>query len=186
MNTTKASLRAGFLEMRKNMPASKKAAADKHICANLLSLDEIKNASTVLAYAPFRGEIDLVPVFYELSSSGKRVGFPKCMPEHRMIFRECGYGELVQQKYGILEPTESAPEISAFSDSDVCIIPCLAISGEGHRLGYGGGYYDRFLASFPGKKIVAVYNDFITNEVFNEEFDIPAEIILTEEGVIRV
>lgn len=186
-NSKKKEYRKEFLSMRNSINKAEKAKLDNMIVERLASLPEIDSASVVMVYAPFRGEIDLVPLFGKLYSLGKRTAFPKCEDGGEMRFYICEYASLSKQAYGILEPTSSCEELTDLSEA-VCIIPCLAASIDGYRLGYGGGYYDRFLEKNDIKKIVAVYDRFLlkSSEDIREMHDIPADIIITEKGEIRI
>lgn len=186
-NSKKKEYRKEFLSMRNSIDKAKKAKLDEMIVERLASLPEIDSASVVMVYAPFRGEIDLVPLFDRLYLLGKKTAFPKCKNGGEMRFYICEYASLSKQAYGILEPTSSCEELTDLTGA-VCIIPCLAASVDGYRLGYGGGYYDRFLEKSDIKKIVAVYDRFLlkSSEDIRETHDIPADIIITEKGEIRI
>ena len=185
--TSKKDLRTHFLALRQEMHCEKKRRLDSIICGILSSLEEIRSIEYILVYAPFRNEIDLLPFFEYIKSVGKYTVFPKCEKNGLMNFYVSDYSELTEQAYGIKEPSDASVPFVDIQNS-VCIIPCLSAAKDGNRLGYGGGYYDRFLSSYSGKKIVALYSDFLleAGELEVNQFDIPAEIIITEEGVIRL
>ena len=184
----KKELREHFLGLRWQIPTEKKSALDKRICEALYELDEIQQAKYILAYAPFRNEIDLYPLFDMLCRDGKKLAFPKCEKNGIMNFFFCEPSSLSKQAYGILEPTDLSHKFCGEEENCVCILPCLAATRDGYRLGYGGGFYDRFLEKHNVKKITAVYSKFILNEdsFVIDAFDIPADVIITEEEVIRL
>lgn len=184
---SKKELRKRFLTLRGEMTQSEKAALDAEICASLLSLDEVMRAKNILVYAPFRNEIDLVPFFEQICKEGKRTAFPKCEKDGRMDFFFCEYSSLSVQAYGIKEPS-GLTEMFDGQEDTVCILPCLAVREDGYRLGYGGGYYDRFLSKYDLIKIAPVYSDFVieSNSFDKNEFDIPTDIIITEEDIKRL
>lgn len=186
LQSSKKDLRKIFIASRDQIPKNEKQAIDQRICAYLLSIDEIANASEVLVYAPFRNEIDITYFIKELKARGIRTAFPKCGKDHTMTFHNSDYDELSSQAYGIKEPVGSEPIVPQ-TDS-VCILPCLAASKDGHRIGYGGGYYDRFLAKYKGLKVIAVYSSHLleSGAFETDEFDIPTDIIVTEEEIIRL
>lgn len=183
----KKEYRKEFLSIRNSMDKEEKARLDAKILKVLSSLPEVISADVILVYAPFRGEIDLVPFFEGLYALGKQTAFPKCEAGGAMRFYICNYSSLSRQAYGILEPELPCDELTDLS-SAVCIIPCLAASVDGYRLGYGGGYYDRFLEGKDITKITAVYDRFLllSSDEIREEHDIPADIIVTEKGEIRI
>lgn len=184
---TKKELRARFLAYREQISKEAKKTLDARICDALLDLDEVKNARNILVYAPFRNEIDLYPFFDRLYAMGKKTAFPKCGKDGVMEFFFCDHSTLSEQAYGIKEPTDLSEKFCGDEDS-ICILPCLAITSDGYRLGYGGGYYDRFLEKNSIKKIAAVYSGFVlkTERFEKSDFDIPADIIITEEEIIRL
>lgn len=184
----KKELREHFLTLRGQIPANEKSALDKRICDALYELDEIQKSKYILAYAPFRNEIDLYPLFDMLYRDGKKLAFPKCEKNGIMNFFFCEPSSLSKQAYGILEPTDLSHKFCGEEENCVCILPCLAATRDGYRLGYGGGFYDRFLEKHNVKKITAVYSKFILNEdrFVIDAFDIPADVIITEEEVIRL
>ena len=92
--------------------------------------------------------------------------------------------EMTADVYGILAPPESAPAYDVTDRSTaLCIIPGLIYDREGYRVGYGGGYYDRFLADFCGCKMGVIYSDFIIHKVPKGHFDHKVDIMLTEKNV---
>jgi len=184
---TKKELRARYISLRKKIPADRKLSADQKICNRLFALQEVIDSQNVLVYAPFRNEIDLVPFFEKLYNSDKRTFFPKCNQNREMDFFLSSYYSLVPQAYGIKEPICLSTPF-AETGSDVCILPCLAVTRDGFRLGYGGGYYDLFLSDHKVIKVAAVYSDFVLppDSFQYDSFDIPADIIITEEEVIRL
>lgn len=182
--TDKQALRVYFLKKRKELSPAVKSMIDLDICRALIDLPEYSNAERILVYSPIRNEIELVSLFKKINEDGKSTLFPRVFG-NEMRFACVTYDHLVKGSFGIMEPPDDADYVSEFSDTDVCILPCLAVDKNGYRLGYGGGFYDRFLASFPGKKIAAVYDDFIIDSVFYESFDIAADITVTEKGIYR-
>ena len=90
--------------------------------------------------------------------------------------------EMYGEPYGIPEPPEHLPEITDFNGA-FCVVPALAFSKNGQRLGYGGGYYDRFLSDFDGVSAGLCYSDFFINKLPAEKHDIALDIIVSEKGV---
>lgn len=182
---TKKALRGYFLKQRNELDPCKKNKADIIICSAIRSLPEYKSTNRILVYSPIRNEIDLEILFGYMQEDGKSSLFPRCFGES-MRFADTTYDSLQSGSYGIMEPSVNASYTDSFLNSDICILPCLCADRRGYRLGYGGGYYDRFLADFPGIKVIAVYNDFIVDECFSESFDIAADIVITEKEIIRL
>ena len=125
------------------------ASMDKKICDAAISLVSFRYADIILLYAPIKSEIDVMPIFREAIKRGKRVAFPKCnMEERTMKFHFVESEEdLAPCAYGIREPREDLPvfDPKEATGSAVCYVPGLAFDAYGYRLGYGKGYYDKFM-----------------------------------------
>ena len=188
VRTEKNELRRLYREKRQSLGADEKALRDGAICRAALSLASYRFAKNILLYAPTDEEIDVMPIALDALSKGKRVAFPKCNPEDRtMVYRAVTSPDALAPGYfGILEPPESAPAIESPEElsSSVCFVPALVYDAEGYRLGYGKGFYDRFLYSFGGNAVGVVYSDFITDGVPRGRYDVKIKILLTEKGVI--
>jgi 5-formyltetrahydrofolate cyclo-ligase len=160
---------------------------DEKICNAATSLVSFRHADIVLLYAPIRSEIDVMPIFHEAIKRGKRVAFPRCNTEERTMkfhFVE-SEEELSPCAYGIREPSEDSPvfDPETSTGSAVCYVPGLAFDAYGYRLGYGKGYYDKFMHSFTGCTVGVVYSEFIVSGLPKGRFDKHCDVILTEKGL---
>ncbi len=182
----KKELRAQFREKRLAIPAKLKKQRDEAICSYAINMAAFRYAECVLMYAPTKYEIDVMPIAEEAMRKGKKVFFPKCNKETKtMTYRlVSSLDELIPDVYGIDAPPETA---TAYDPNDkattLCLIPGLTYDKSGYRVGYGGGYYDRFLADFKGCKAGVIYNDFIISSVPRGHFDYKVDIMLTEKNV---
>ncbi len=121
------------------------------VCAKILAMPAYQNARTVMAYAALRGEVPLTGVLEDVLRTGRTLLMPRCEGPGIMRARRVRkLDELVPGAYGILEPGEDCP---AEEQMDLVLVPGLAFDRRGGRIGYGGGYYDRFL---DGRKAVSV------------------------------
>ena len=181
----KDELRRVFREMRAGIDPGEKRRRDKKICDAAISLASYRFADHILMYAPTDEEIDIMPIALDALSKGKRVAFPRCFPEdHTMEYRiVSSIDDLTGECMGIREPSADLPLYEG-EGSAVCFVPGLVYDSKGYRLGYGKGFYDRYLSSFRGNIIGVVYSDCILPEVPKGRFDISIKIILTEKGVI--
>lgn len=166
---------------------SLRKAMDEKICSLATSLVSFRHADIILLYAPIKSEIDVMPIFDEAVKRGKRVAFPRCNVEERTMkfhFVE-SLDELTPCAYGIREPSEDAPVYDPHNTkgSVVCYAPGLAFDVFGYRLGYGKGYYDKFMNVYNGCTIGVVYSDFILGSLPKGRFDKHCDVILTEKGV---
>ena len=173
---TKAEARRHFASLRAALDPETKKNNDSAIRRHLRSLPEFKSADLVLFYYPIKGEIDLRPLMARSEVNG-RVALPVCR-EGEMHFHLTGEG-VTPGAFGIPEPTG---ERVTPTRRTLCVLPGYGYFGS-HRLGYGGGYYDRFLRDFKGVTVFACYADF-TAEFPIEEHDVPAHFILSEKGIL--
>lgn len=179
---TKQVLRASIKERRSSIPPTGKKRLDALIRQRIAESKAFRAAKTVLLYAPLEGEIDLLPLISLCRRQGKAVGFPRCGKERTLTFHLLEDGQkLLKSGNGIPEPSADAP-LCQLNSQTLCILPGLSFNRQGDRLGYGGGYYDRFLAEFPGVTVGAVYEKLMTEEIPTEPHDRAVELIVTERG----
>ncbi len=188
MNTIKKvkdELRSEYLERRRSMLQGEKASRDSAICASAVSLVSFRYAEYVLLYAAMENEIDVDDIARAAWKAGKKVAFPRCDKEtHTMKYHIVqSIEELHPDSYGIREPAADAPVYDpAGAGSAVCFVPGLLYDKSGYRLGYGKGFYDRYLTEFSGCKIGVIYSDYIISEVPRGRYDVSLDILLTENG----
>lgn len=190
MNTVKKEkddLRAKYIALREQMPAEEKLRRDAAICTTAGGLVSFRYAEYVLLYAAAKNEIDVTGIAERAWSQGKKVAFPRCDTEtHTMKYHFVeSMDELSVYSYGIREPAEDAPvfDQEKVSGSAVCFVPGLVYDRSGYRLGYGKGFYDRYLSAFTGCKIGVVYSDYVLGSVPRGRYDVTVDILLTEKGV---
>jgi 5-formyltetrahydrofolate cyclo-ligase len=136
-----------------------------------------QKAKTVYGYLPYNQEVRTVPMLEQAIRDGKRVAVPKvCGDEMKFIYMDDL--SLVEKGYaGIPEPIADGPV--ADDPTALVLMPGLAFDRQGHRIGYGGGFYDRFLAQEPGHPTVALCYEFqMLENLQTEEFDIPVDEVL--------
>lgn len=180
----KRALRAKYKSLRAEITSQDKKALDEKICAATVALASFRYANTVLMYAPTESEIDVMPIARYALECGKKVAFPRCnVDEHTMDFKYvASLDELTVGEYSIREPLQSAESVTDFSHS-ICIVPGLVFDRAGYRVGYGKGYYDRFLSGYRETKLGLVYSDYILECVPRGRFDRHVDILVCEKGV---
>lgn len=177
-----------MLDRRKGLAPEDAASRSLAVAANIRSLSEWKNAREVLVYWPARNEVDVRPLVAELWQRGDRVLLPRCRPEQPgcmdLACVTCGE-DLVPGMYEIMEPDKACPIVADFTP-DLALVPGVAFDRDGNRLGHGGGYYDRLLAS-PGMAdcvtIGVCYEFQLVDEIHAEQWDIPVRMIAEEERI---
>jgi len=183
----KDAIRKEFSLLRDSIEKTEREARDAKICSLATSLVSFRHAEIILLYAPIKSEIDVMPIMKEALARGKKVAFPKCNTEERTMKFHYVTSEkdLEVCAYGIREPKEELPvyDPETTIGSAVCYLPGLAFDAYGYRLGYGKGYYDKFLNKYKGSSIGLTYTELITNSLPKGRFDRPCDIMLTEKGI---
>lgn len=186
----KDTLRSQYKEIRKALPKEEKEARDLAVCNIAKNLASFRFSEYVLLYAALPDEISLTCLAAEALRRGKKILYPRCCKEERTMTYHfvSSPDELYPDSYGICEPSPDSPalDIKKLSGNAVCFVPGLLFDREGYRLGYGGGYYDRFLSEFRGNRIGVIYSDFIIDEVPRGRYDLQMDALLTENNVINV
>ena len=171
-------------ELRKSIREQKRAMTEAQIQEKSRLLGQLfaasalyRNAKTIYGYMPYNQEVRTVPMLEQAIRDGKRVAIPKCYgDEIRFIFME-DLSKVEKGYAGIPEPIEDAP--IADDETALVLMPGLAFDPEGHRIGYGGGFYDKFLAKEPNHPTLALCYDFqMMEKLETEEFDIPVDQVL--------
>lgn len=185
----KKRLRDEYLTRRKALEPRIKRVMDEKICSILTSLAAYRYADTLLVYYPMPDEIDIKPFIEHAWADGKSIAFPKCRRENRsMTFHiVSSFDELSENgMFGIPEPMPDLPVYDPENNrlqQSACIIPAVIYDRSGYRIGYGKGYYDRYLPSFSGSRIGVCYSGFITDKVPRGKYDLAVNVLVTEKGV---
>lgn len=180
----KAALRRELLRARTEMPPEARAALAKTVCEHLSRELSALSPDLVLLYAAVRGELDISMLADTLLERGITVAYPRSERGGVMHFHSVSSRrELIPGLYGIPEPQEDAPSAHP-TERSVCIVPAIAYDKNGYRLGYGGGYYDRFLRGFLGKTIGIAPASALMEKLPRAEHDLAVDAIVTERGVL--
>ena len=184
---SKMEIRKRLLGLRNSLSTEEITAGSGEIVTRLMRIEEIRKASTLMVYLSFGSEVltdDLIRWGWE---EGKRIVVPLCRPEGREL-TPCllgAFAELETGHYGIREPKADCLRVVPPDEIDVVLVPAVAFDRRGYRVGYGGGYYDRFLPKVPrAARIGAVFACQIVPEVPTDRYDAQVERIVTEEGII--
>lgn len=156
------------------------------IATKLTNTSEWKNAKTIGVTVSRFPEVDTWQLIRKGWEQGKRIVIPKCFPkEKEMFFYEItSFDQLETVYYGLFEPNIQLTNEVKDDEIDLLLVPGLAYSRNGFRLGFGGGYYDRYLTSFEGIKMSIAFAKQIVEHVPIEHHDIPVATIITEENII--
>lgn len=182
----KKELRAYFSAKRSEV--ADKADKDNSICRAFLDSKIYKAADEILCYCSFGSEIDTAKIISAALRDGKKLFLPKCTDKNgsMLFYRVINTDNLVKGTYGISEPDTEICEPAYNFENALCVVPGLSFDRNGHRLGYGKGYYDRFLEKFTIKSAGLCYNNLISDSLPAEKYDLPVDYIFTETEVIKV
>jgi 5-formyltetrahydrofolate cyclo-ligase len=184
----KRSLRQQILARRRALSHDQWLASSRMAEQKFLSLEEYLRADCIALYAPAHNEADTAGILEAAFAAGKRVLYPAVCGVG-MVFRQVhGLGCLTEGSFGILEPCPTGIDHHA-DEPDLIVVPGIAFDQSGHRIGYGKGYYDRFL-QHPGRTahLVGLCHDFqlIDGAIPAEGHDIRMEIIVTDRRIVQV
>ncbi len=185
---TKEEIREEVLKRRLALSNRGIASKSRAICRRLISDSAFVTASVVGLYWPFRNEVLTQPVFHEALAKRKRVGFPLVrVDERRIIYVSVDdESELSAGTYGIREPRLIPERVIPPEELDLLVVPGVAFDERGYRIGYGGGYFDRLLASgVTATRAATAFDMQIVVRVPHEPHDEKVDIIFTEDRIIR-
>ncbi len=183
----KDDIREEYKALRSAMSREEKFERDQAICKAAEGLISFRYAEFVLLYAAQKDEIDVSMIANAALARGKKICFPRCdRKNHTMQYHIVASAEeLEEDENGNIEPPEFSPiyDVQNETGGAVCFVPGLVYDRAGYRLGYGKGFYDRYLSEFSGCTIGVVYSDYILSEVPRGRFDVSVDILLTEKGI---
>lgn len=184
----KQDLRNKVLDRRISISKEEWRKLSAAVSNRLKELDVFKEASVVHTYVSMneRNEVDTHPLLHELLASGKEVWVPVTDFDEQVLrhVRLRDYNELSMNKWGVLEP--SADKATDLPAADLILVPMSAADRNGNRLGYGKGYYDKFLQHSDALKAGLVFDTFIYEEIPSDHFDIKMDLIISEKDVYRM
>lgn len=179
----KKEIRAKILKMRQALPKEAVREKSLRIMRRIEETETFKNADNLLAYIDFRGEVATGTLIEKAWELGKKVYVPRVAGKEMEFYQIHSFEDLEKGAYGILEPKKECPVYEAGEgQTTLAILPGSVFDEKKNRVGYGGGFYDRY---FEKRKdicrIAAAYEMQIVEEIETEEFDLPADYVTTEE-----
>lgn len=189
---TKNGIRNSLKEKREQLQPKEQEAFSKAIRERLFQSEAYHRCTRLFAFASFQSEVDTFGIIKQSLAEGKEVFLPKVKAKDMVFYRIEGLQELIRSSYGILEPVgrqdgrESIGKeeelINEKGTSNLMLMPGLAFDVSGNRIGYGAGYYDRFLAKYPKStfyKVALAYDFQIMEEIPAEAYDQRVDVIIT-------
>ena len=169
-------------KFRNNLPAEKKQQLDLILQEKFLQTEEYKNTKTLLAFVSKDIEINTEKIIEQALADGKTLALPKCKEENLMDFYIVNsLSQLKEGYYGLLEPDPEKCTILKDTANTICLVPGLAFDREGYRIGFGKGYYDRFLLDYNGVTVGMCYAKCVHESLPKGYYDRPIDILITEK-----
>lgn len=173
----KKQLRAQIREKKRAMTEAQIVQASTRLAKLFAASDAYKAAKTIYGYLPYNQEVRTIPMLEQALKDGKRVAVPKVYGDDMKFIYITDFSQVEKGYAGIPEPIADEPV--ADDPTALVLMPGLAFDKDGHRIGYGGGFYDRFLAAERNHPTLALCYDFqMLPALETEEFDIPVDCVL--------
>lgn len=182
LSEDKPRLRNLLLEKRDGMSHDFMTIASKQIQKNLKKIEAFRNAERIACYYSIGSEVKTLDIIQQLISEGRTVALPRVVDEELVFCAVKNFEELQKGEFGIMEPRKNCPIVDDF---DIILVPAVAMTRTGQRLGYGRGYYDRFLSKHEIPAISLEYSKLVVRNIPKSEGDIPIQWVVTEDEVIR-
>jgi 5-formyltetrahydrofolate cyclo-ligase len=183
----KKDIRKWVLALRDALSPAEIDAKSRTIAERIAALAEVRHAGTLMAYLSFGSEVLTEGLIRWGWEAGKRILVPYCLPECRALAacRIDAFAEVEPGHYGIRAPRADRIKPVPPEEIDAVLVPAVAFDRRGYRIGYGGGYYDRFLPRVPGAATIgAAFALQIVPSVPADVHDVPVHAIVTETEVI--
>lgn len=184
----KQKLRAECKEKRRAFSETEKARLDRKITNKFLNLFQYREAKVLLCYVSTEIEVDTFEILRRALESRKTVAVPRCVDGTREMdfYIITDLSQLESGAFGVLEPNPALCEKLMDLSDGLCVIPALSYDLDGYRLGYGKGYYDRFLSRFSGETVGLIYENCLCETLPHGKFDRRAGKVITENRVINI
>lgn len=183
----KTELRQKYRSLRQSMPPEIKKQKDMAIADQVRRLWQYQRNAVLLIYVSTSIEVDTTEIIRRAIADGKRVAVPRCVPDTRNMefYYIDSIDELSPGMFGVLEPEINPDRLYKESDGGLCIVPAFSYDWSGYRLGYGKGYYDRFLSRFEGNMVGICYSECVQRTLPHGRYDRPVELLVTESYLRR-
>lgn len=169
-------------ERRDGISADFIKIASKQIHKNLKKIEAYRNAQTIACYYSIGSEVRTQDIMQEILSKGKTLALPRVVDKSLVFCDVKKIEDLEKGAFDIMEPKQHCPEIGSF---DVILVPAIAMTRTGQRLGYGKGFYDRFLSDRNTVSVTPIYSKLVVKNIPKSEDDIPIQWVVTEDEVIK-
>ena len=173
----KKELRRAIREKKRAMTPQEIEAKSARLCELFAASEAYQQAKTIYGYLPYNQEVRTVAMLEQALREGKRVAVPKCYGDEMKFIYMTDLSQVEKGYAGIPEPIADGPE--GDDETALVLMPGMAFDPQGHRIGYGGGFYDKFLAKEPDHPTLALCYDFqMLPYLETEEYDIPVDTVI--------
>ncbi len=175
-------LRKDILQRRNKLNKSEIELKSQLILNRLIDLDKLKNSKKICVYVSKDSEVGTFSLINRLINMDKSLYAPKCdiKSNYMAFYKINSLSDLSIGAFSVLEPSDKTDKYVCSNKSDICIVPALCFDKQGFRLGYGKGYYDRFLKDFNGIKTGICYDEFVVEALPKFDTDIAVDLIITD------
>lgn len=177
-------LRTKIKTERADLNKEKKQELDQCIAKQLIAGKLLDKANLVLIYISTDIEVDTKEIIRYCFEKSITMAVPRCVGKRKMNFYYCNENTVFEKSpFGIYEPTDNKENMITTFENTVCVVPALSFDKKGYRLGYGGGFYDTFIAGHPELITVGIcYNQHITDSLPIGKYDRHVDYIVTENN----
>jgi len=186
IKTEKQRLRRKYKEIRRNISLEEKKLFDEAIFQSIISSQLYKSAKQILCFVSMDIEVDTRNLINQAFVDKKAVAVPKCIDKNGTMefYYISSFIDLEESNFSLLEPNiYKANKVENF-DNSICIVPGLCFDNVGYRIGFGKGFYDRFLSKYSEKKVGLCYNNCITKKLPHDCYDISVDYVVTQTGIL--
>jgi 5-formyltetrahydrofolate cyclo-ligase len=181
-NNQKSSLRRLLLEKRDTLSFDFINIASKQIQKKLHKIEDYKRAKTIAAYFSIGSEVKTQDIIQEILSEQKALALPRVEGDEIIFCEVKKFEDLEKGEFGIMEPKQNCPAVKKF---DVILVPAVAMTRSGQRLGYGKGFYDRFLKKTKTTTVALTYSKMIVKNIPKSDGDVLIQWVVTEDEAIK-
>lgn len=181
----KKNLRTRYKNERLKLSPTEKQNLDEGVFNRFLKLNQYASSTTILAYVSTNIEVDTRKIIERALEDGKRVAVPYCVPDTRLLefYLIDSLDDLTPGTFGVLEPTPDPEKRLIDWEKSLCVVPGLCFDFNGYRLGFGKGYYDRFLSEYTGIRVGICYSSGVRGHLHHGRYDRTVDVLVTEKNI---
>ncbi len=182
----KNELRKRYKDLRQTFSESEKAQLDRKITERFFEIESYKNADTIFAFVSKDIEVSTREIILNALACEKKVAVPLCDTKTTSMnfYYINSFSDLRKKHFGILEPNAEKCIPAGVNDAQLIIVPGLVFDKNGYRIGFGKGYYDRFISNYNGVKIGVCYSECIEEEIPYDIYDESVDLVVTDKYII--